>query len=162
MASASGRFGVSSVASGSSFWINESQASGCSKGYPLLEIITGSTTITGGFHFRNPSAMARILSLRDTIPIFTPSTRISLNTASICAVIISGVISCTIVTPQVFCAVTAVITLMPNTPWAAKVFRSAWMPAPPLLSLPAIERRCFIYSYPFRRLQESAQPVSTT
>ena len=39
-------------------------------------------------------------------------------------------------TPVVFCAVMAVIALVPYTPSAANVFRSAWMPAPPLESLP--------------------------
>ncbi len=43
-------------------------------------------------------------------------------------------------TPQVFCAVSAVIAVMPKQPSAAIVFRSAWMPAPPPLSEPAIER----------------------
>src|SRR5690606_5602760 len=41
-------------------------------------------------------------------------------------------------TPKVFCAVNDEITLAPNTPSAEKVFISAWMPAPPPLSLPAI------------------------
>lgn len=41
-------------------------------------------------------------------------------------------------TPCVFCTVTAVTALAPNTPRAAKVFRSAWMPAPPPESEPAI------------------------
>ena len=41
-------------------------------------------------------------------------------------------------TSAVFCAVTAVTTLVPNTPRAAKVFRSAWSPAPPPESEPAI------------------------
>ena len=42
------------------------------------------------------------------------------------------------VTPRVFCAVTAVIALVPYTPCAANVFKSAWIPAPPPESLPAI------------------------
>ena len=41
-------------------------------------------------------------------------------------------------TPSVFCTVTAVIAVIPNTPSALKVFRSAWIPAPPPESLPAI------------------------
>src|SRR3712207_8558065 len=39
----------------------------------------------------------------------------------------------------VFCAVSAVIAVMPCTPQAAKALRSAWMPAPPPESDPAIE-----------------------
>ena len=42
------------------------------------------------------------------------------------------------VTSRVFCAVTAVMTDVPYTPYAAKVLRSAWMPAPPPESLPAM------------------------
>ena len=41
-------------------------------------------------------------------------------------------------TPVVLCAVTAVIALVPCTPQRAKAFRSAWMPAPPPESEPAI------------------------
>jgi hypothetical protein len=40
----------------------------------------------------------------------------------------------------VFCAVSAVIALAPYAPSAEKVFRSAWMPAPPPESEPAIVR----------------------
>jgi hypothetical protein len=38
----------------------------------------------------------------------------------------------------VFCAVTAVIAHIPYTPRAAKVLRSAWIPAPPPESEPAM------------------------
>src|SRR5688500_12540830 len=41
-------------------------------------------------------------------------------------------------TPRVLCAVSAVIALVPKTPRAWKVLRSAWIPAPPEESLPAI------------------------
>ena len=44
------------------------------------------------------------------------------------------------VTPTVFCAVSAVIAVIPWTPQRANAFRSAWMPAPPPESEPAIER----------------------
>ena len=40
----------------------------------------------------------------------------------------------------VFCAVSAVMALVPKTPSAAKVLRSAWMPAPPPESEPAMVR----------------------
>ena len=43
-------------------------------------------------------------------------------------------------TPIVFCAVSAVMAVMPKQPRAAKVLRSAWMPAPPPESEPAIDR----------------------
>src|ERR1700722_6531935 len=41
-------------------------------------------------------------------------------------------------TPRVFCAVSAVTTEAPKTPSAAKLLRSAWMPAPPDESEPAM------------------------
>src|SRR4051794_2966548 len=44
------------------------------------------------------------------------------------------------VTPIVLCAVNAVIAVIPCTPQRAKAFRSAWIPAPPPESEPAIER----------------------
>src|SRR5262249_26141076 len=43
-------------------------------------------------------------------------------------------------TPSEFCAVTAVSTDMPNTRNAENVLRSAWMPAPPPESEPAMVR----------------------
>src|SRR5437879_9056825 len=46
-------------------------------------------------------------------------------------------------TPTVFWAVTAVTTLVPNTPNWWNVFRSAWSPAPPPESEPAIVRAIF-------------------
>src|SRR2546429_3087617 len=42
-------------------------------------------------------------------------------------------------TPTVLCAVTAVIAVIPWTPARANAFRSAWMPAPPPESDPAID-----------------------
>ena len=42
-------------------------------------------------------------------------------------------------TPTVFCAVIAVIAVIPCTPQRANAFRSAWIPAPPPESEPAIE-----------------------
>ena len=54
--------------------------------------------------------------------------------------IISGGIAWTAVTPTVFWAVIAVIAVMPWTPQAANAFRSAWMPAPPPESEPAMDR----------------------
>jgi len=47
------------------------------------------------------------------------------------------------VTPVVFCAVRAVMALMAKTPLAAMVLMSAWMPAPPLESLPAMVNAVF-------------------
>ncbi len=72
------------------------------------------------------------------MPIFTASAPMSPAIASICAVTRSAGSACHATTPSVFCAVTAVMALVPKTPCAAKVFRSAWMPAPPPESLPAM------------------------
>ncbi len=63
----------------------------------------------------------------------------SSTTARTCATIISGGTAWTAVTPTVFCAVIAVIAVIPCTPQAANAFRSAWIPAPPPESEPAID-----------------------
>ena len=54
------------------------------------------------------------------------------------------------VTPVVFCAVRAVMALMAYTPFAIIVLISAWMPAPPLESLPAIVTAVLILVSPFQ------------
>ena len=60
-------------------------------------------------------------------------------TALTWATIISGGTAWTASTATVFCAVSAVIAVIPWTPQRANAFRSAWMPAPPPESEPAIE-----------------------
>src|SRR2546428_533670 len=50
----------------------------------------------------------------------------------------------TAVTPSVFCAVIAVITDIASTPLADIALMSAWIPAPPPESDPAIVSTCFI------------------
>ncbi len=52
-------------------------------------------------------------------------------TARICSATVVGESSSKPDTPLVFCTVTAVIAVIPKTPSALNVFRSAWMPAPP-------------------------------
>src|SRR6266700_3246246 len=59
-------------------------------------------------------------------------------TARICAPTTSAGTSATPVTPSVVCTVTEVIALIPHTPRTAKVLRSAWIPAPPPESDPAM------------------------
>ena len=78
------------------------------------------------------------------MPIFTASGRMSSNTASIWAPTKAGFTSITPNTPVVFWAVSAVMTLSPNSWWAMMVFKSAWMPAPPLESDPAMVRTAFM------------------
>ena len=73
-----------------------------------------------------------------SMPVLIASTPMSSTTLRNCARTASsgsGQMPCT---PSEFCAVTAVITLIPCTPWASIVFRSAWMPAPPPESEPAM------------------------
>jgi hypothetical protein len=48
------------------------------------------------------------------------------------------------VTSSVFCAVIAVITDIANTPLADIALMSAWIPAPPPESDPAMVRTCFM------------------
>ena len=51
----------------------------------------------------------------------------------------------------VVCDVTAVTAVTPYTPSAANVFRSAWMPAPAIESLPAMVSTARIVAATFRR-----------
>ena len=94
------------------------------------------------------------------MPILTASGRISVKTLSICSFKNSGDTSKIPWSPVVFWAVSAVIALMAYTPLAVMVFKSAWIPAPPLESLPAIVNAVFIFImkllsciYIFRRLK---------
>ena len=81
-----------------------------------------------------------------SIPTLTASTAMSASTARTCASTISAGTGWIAVTPTVFCAVIAVIALVPCTPQRANAFRSAWMPAPPPESEPAmvsaVARQC--------------------
>ena len=89
-------------------------------------------------------SITSINSEEETIPIFTASGKMSVATALICSSKNSGLTSNILKTPVVFCAVKEVIALMPKTLQHVNVFKSAWMPAPPLESLPAIVRTVFI------------------
>ena len=73
------------------------------------------------------------------MPILTASTPMSSATARTCSTIASADSGYTPVTATVFCAVTAVIAVMPCTPQRANALRSAWIPAPPPESEPAID-----------------------
>ena len=72
------------------------------------------------------------------------STSMSPATTSICRRTSSAGSSSDSFTPSVFCAVTAVIAVIPYTPRIENTFRSAWIPAPPLESDPAIVRAVFV------------------
>ena len=68
----------------------------------------------------------------------------SVKIQSSCSAKNFGVTSMISVTPVVFWAVKAVMALIAYTPCAIIVLISAWMPAPPLESLPAIVNAVFI------------------
>src|SRR5712692_2448341 len=74
----------------------------------------------------------------DSMPILTASAPKSESTESICRATNSGGRLNTPCTPSEFCAVTAVRTDRPKTRKAVNVLRSAWMPAPPPESEPAM------------------------
>ena len=116
-----------------------SASSGSSRA-PDSATITGSWT-TGGSPGSASSApaTASIVAMSPSIPIFTASTPRSSATTRICALMISGGTVSTADTATVFCTVIAVIAVAPCTPAAANAFRSAWMPAPPPESEPAID-----------------------
>ena len=111
---------------------------------PEVEESTGSSTMFLGWYFFIVSTTAFMTSISGNIPIFTASGKISSKTASSCFFTNSPLIGIIPLIPTVFCAVRAVITLIPYIPWASIVFRSAWIPAPPLQSLPAIVKIFFI------------------
>ena len=73
------------------------------------------------------------------MPILTASTPMSSATARTCSTMNAPGTGWTPVTPTVFCAVSAVSAVMPWTPQRANALRSAWIPAPPPESEPAIE-----------------------
>ena len=92
---------------------------------PEVATITGSTTTFVAFHALRRSAMTSIISTEETMPILTALGRMSSKTASICAATISGEISCTAVTPRVFCAVMAVMAVSAYRRCAVMVLMSA-------------------------------------
>ena len=135
---ASCRFGVTTVARGSSA-TSASRASGSSSGAPLSATITGSST-TGALGDEVERLAHRLDRLHraehadlDRVHPDVLGDRPDLPT------IASGGIGVTPSTATVFCHVTAVIAVIPWTPQRANAFRSAWMPAPPPESEPAIE-----------------------
>src|SRR3954471_8790992 len=137
---ASGRFGVITVASGSSRSIIAWRAASSSSTAPDSATITGSiTTGTPSSSSSSARATASTVSAVPSIPIFTASTPMSSATARTCSTMNAAGTVCTPVTPTVFCAVNAAIAVIPCTPQRAKAFRSAWIPAPPPESEPAIE-----------------------
>ncbi len=73
------------------------------------------------------------------MPVFAAATSKSPVTASTWAAISSTGRTCVDSTPVVFWAVTLVTAVVAKAPPASMVFTSAWIPAPPPESLPAME-----------------------
>ena len=136
--SASGTFGVTTSASFRSSVLTAATASSRSSRSPPLAIITGSTTRFGRSSAWIVAATASTIAAVASMPVLTAAGGRSPPIASICAMTSSVDTASQAVTPRVFWAVTAVTAQVPYTPHAANVFRSAWMPAPPPESLPAI------------------------
>jgi len=100
--------------------------------------MTGSTTSFSTRRGDSASATVSMMPALASMPHLAASTPKSSSTDSICRATKEGERHSTACTPTEFCAVTAVMADMPNTRYAENVFRSAWMPAPPPESLPAI------------------------
>jgi hypothetical protein len=111
--SASGTFGVTTVASGMSSPITAARASSSSKRAPLCASITGSTTNGARRCARTAAATATTISRVASIPVFAASTPMSPTTASICWRTKAPLIGTMALTPRVFCAVSAVTAVMP-------------------------------------------------
>lgn len=110
---ASARFGVTSVASGSSFSHKTLTAAGSNRRRPLVATITGSTT-NGMFRGRRKkSATTRTIAAECNMPVFAAAGGSSAKTASICFRTIAGAQGSTASTRFGFCAVTQVIALVP-------------------------------------------------
>ena len=137
---ASGMLGVTTCARQNSSSTMARAAPSAMSAAPLVATMTGSTTMLPASWRRRPRATVRATRALESMPILTEAGRMSSNTASIWSATICTSVSCMERTPQVFCAVSAQITLWPYKPRAAMVLRSAWMPAPPDESLPATVR----------------------
>ena len=128
-ASASGRFGVTTAARGSRMRTRAAGASR-SRASPPLATITGSRTRGQSECSASLAATDSMIPALESMPILTASAPMSFATESICGRRSSGGTQDAL-HARVFCAVRAVMAHVPNTPCAAKVFRSAWIPAPP-------------------------------
>src|SRR5262245_18489957 len=137
-ASASSRFGVTSVARGRSRARRTCSASGSRRASPLVARRTGSTTRAGTGRRPSASATTSTTAGPRSMPVFAARTSRSSRTAASCWRTSSGGTAMTARTPRVSCTVSAVRTLAPCTPKRANVTTPAWIPAPPLGSEPAI------------------------
>ena len=80
---------------------------------PAVATTTGSSTTWRTPYWRKLAATTRMLSALKTMPILMASQPTSLMTESICACKMSGAVGAMACTPVVFCAVMAVMAVMP-------------------------------------------------
>ena len=109
--SASGMFGVITLARGSSSVLSEAIASSSMSLWPEVDTITGSSTMFPALKRMSISLTSLTTSEECSIPIFTASAPMSDRTASICPLRISVGTAWTACTPSVFCTVMAVIAV---------------------------------------------------
>ena len=107
---------------------------------PFATITGSSTTGTPGALAASASQTASIVAMSPSMPILMTSAPISSITTAICWRMKSGGTGITPCTPSVFCAVSAVIAVAANASSAVTVLISAWIPAPPPESDPAMIR----------------------
>ena len=119
-------------------WFTHPPWEGSISRHPDVETITGSTTRLFTPYLITALATSCARGTEGTMPVLRLSVPMSSSTASSCARSISGLVSATFDTPLVFCAVRPVMAVVENTLNASQVFMSAWMPAPPPESDPAM------------------------
>ena len=135
---ASGALGVTRQASGSSSCFSARSPSSSISLVPSFARITGSITRLGASCFLIALATSRTTAALASIPVFAAPGRMSESTASNCSRTCLPESGHELHTPRLFWAVMAVTTAHPKTPSAENVLRSAWIPAPPDGSEPAI------------------------
>src|SRR4029077_10095824 len=115
-------------------------------GAPPFATMTGSTTSgTAAARSAMTAATVAMTAASCSMPVFNASAPRSSSTTSICCRMKSGGIGRTPKTPSVFCAVNAVTAVIAKASSIVTVLMSAWMPAPPPESEPAmISTRPFI------------------
>ncbi len=106
--------------------------------------MTGSTTNGAIACSRTFIDTTSMIAADESMPVFVAAISKSSKTASIWASIKSVGKSKDAVTAVVFCAVTAVSTEVAKTPLACIALMSAWTPAPPPESDPAMVKPTFM------------------
>ena len=123
----------------SAAWGSSSSQAPPPSGAPCLLTMTGSTT-SGKRNEAAARATARTIAGDPSAPVLAAAGGMSSITAASCSSTRSSGRISTRETRAVFCTVTSVTTASPYTPNWWNVLRSAWMPAPPLGSDPAMVR----------------------